>query len=1005
MPWREITSRQRILLLLLGVALILGFLHWRCAYDPELYFLARHRGANWIVYPVAPEVMLHRAGHWSCTFRRELILPTPPAQAILNLRAFTSAQIILNDQNVPLPGAPDANWKRLQTVTLTPQLRAGTNELRVTVINSNGPPALWLTLNLDGKTVGTDETWEASLVGAAGQSAVRAGASRQIPPGSSLDRGQENLTVLTALAQDWPRLLLIAVLVGALWYAAGWSARGTKPYLVPLVVMLVSVPLWIGLAWHNATILPVASVGFDTQHHLDYINFIQTHGRIPYADDGFQMFQAPLYYLLSAKIPSLAHVSLPDPSALLILRGLSLTFGLVHFICIFLAARLLFPSAATPQCLAIILGGFMPMLLYLSNYVTNEAPMAALVAVATVICLRMLRQNNLSVRWCVALGVVLGAALLTKITALIPFVVILLALTGRLSSQPRPFNAWLSSLGSLLLASFAVCGWYYLQVWERFGSPIVLSWDAVGGFRWWQEPGYSTSDFFLRFGAVLQSPFFAGTNSFLDGLFSTLWGDGLGSGISAFDYRPPWNHALANAGYALAIVPTLLIILGCIVVARRWLLQPTAEQFLLLGMVCAFLAAIAYICLKAPFFASAKAFYGLSALIPLSVLAATGWNTAFRWNKHVGIILGIVSIVFAINTFSSLWIRRATASTSLSLLLHKSVDGATETTLQRSMEATQRHPNDVKLASLTATFLAELKRPDEALIWSEKALKLSPTNASALLQHGQLLKQKGDLAGAIEHFRAAIKFAPALVLAYYHLGSALQDSGHTAEALTWARKGIAVSPGDEALHVLTGALLLQSGSASEAETRLRFALDLGDTSPRIRLLLGHALTQQGQAETALAEFDHFLQVEPENVTALEESGTLLLALNRPLEAVKRLERALQIAPDAVGSLNNLAWLRATSSDPNLRDGTAATRMAQRAMELTKGKEPQIWGTLAAAQAEAGQFQEAVESCRQAISLADAAHNAPLATRNRELLRLYESKQPYRENLTPPTTSP
>ena len=56
---------------------------------------------------------------------------------------------------------------------------------------------------------------------------------------------------------------------------------------------------WLLLAANNFRKLP-AGLGYDLEGHLDYIRFIADRGQLPDASDGIEMFQAPLYYAISA---------------------------------------------------------------------------------------------------------------------------------------------------------------------------------------------------------------------------------------------------------------------------------------------------------------------------------------------------------------------------------------------------------------------------------------------------------------------------------------------------------------------------------------------------------------------------------------------------------------------------------------------------------------------------------------------------------------------------------
>ena len=67
--------------------------------------------------------------------------------------------------------------------------------------------------------------------------------------------------------------------------------------------------------------------------------------------------------------------------------------------------------------------------------------------------------------------------------------------------------------------------------------------------------------------------------------------------------------------------------------------------------------------------------------------------------------------------------------------------------------------------------------------------------------------------------------------------------------------------------------------------------------------------------------------------------------------------------------NYLAWILATNPDGKLRNGAEAVDWAKRVCEQDGYKQPQFLDTLAAAQAEAGQFADAVKTCEKLIPLA------------------------------------
>jgi Flp pilus assembly protein TadD len=105
---------------------------------------------------------------------------------------------------------------------------------------------------------------------------------------------------------------------------------------------------------------------------------------------------------------------------------------------------------------------------------------------------------------------------------------------------------------------------------------------------------------------------------------------------------------------------------------------------------------------------------------------------------------------------------------------------------------------------------------------------------------------------------------------------------------------------------------------------------------------------------------------------------------------------LRLDPADVEVQNNLAWLLATSAQTSLRNGEQALQLARRANDATGRKNPVILGTLAAAFAEAGQFDEARSSAREAVALAQSAGRQDLVQRLNSQLQFYEARSAYHQ---------
>ena len=122
----------------------------------------------------------------------------------------------------------------------------------------------------------------------------------------------------------------------------------------------------------------------------------------------------------------------------------------------------------------------------------------------------------------------------------------------------------------------------------------------------------------------------------------------------------------------------------------------------------------------------------------------------------------------------------------------------------------------------------------------------------------------------------------------------------------------------------------------------------------------------------------------------------LAAQQKTAEAIAEYRVALQLQPNFSDALNNLAWILAANPNPQMRNGMEAVALAEHACALTHNKQAIKIGTLAAAYAEAGQFDDAVASAQLAHDVALAQGQASVATANLQLQKYYKAHQPYHE---------
>jgi len=101
------------------------------------------------------------------------------------------------------------------------------------------------------------------------------------------------------------------------------------------------------------------------------------------------------------------------------------------------------------------------------------------------------------------------------------------------------------------------------------------------------------------------------------------------------------------------------------------------------------------------------------------------------------------------------------------------------------------------------------------------------------------------------------------------------------------------------------------------------------------------------------------------------------AAGRASEAAAAYREALRVGPRDARLLNNLAWLLATSSDPQLRDPAAAVALAEEAA-ASGDPEAGILDTLSVAYAAAARPADARATALRALARAEQSGDAALA---------------------------
>ena len=647
-----------ILLLVAGLAVGRATL-----YDDEVPFVTQRSESEWITTPIRPTadlIAVLPASPPTFTFARRFSSTETPQTARLQGRALRTLELEINGKVVPLHLESGQNWKGGFDIDVADWLRPGRNEIRATVRNVHGPPLLEMSLDLPNQSrISTDTDWQVTGPNGAPLPAILARDS-QIHPESRL------LEPSWRVARKQAPLLVVLFFLctGLAWFLIKTS-RPDGFRKAPTLILIAISGLWIFLYFKKAIWMPLA-LGFDAHAHLTYIDFMVKHGTPPTADYGFSTYHPPVFHGLTAILSKFTGVGPADHAAAAVYRLIPMLGGWATVWLTGRLARRIWPDESLRPAIAIGTAGLLPMNLYMSTYVSNESLHATWISASLVLATEIIWASGQAWRKTLLLGVTLGLGLLTKFTSLALAPIIGGFATIRLYLVERKPIGQTAAVGtSLLFVASVIAGWFYIRNWMLFGDPVVWNLDVPGKPTWWMLPGFRSSASYLQFGEALSYPFFSGFVSFWDGIYSTLWADGLVAGMIRVSTRHLfWRYDFMTLIPVFAVPATLCMGWGFLSLIADSFRSQEPRRILTLSMITSVLFVLAFsllfITIRLPFYAQAKAPYILAGTLPLALCAAQGLSafprkmspqTATPWLSlywgWVGTLAGIIVIAFA----------------------------------------------------------------------------------------------------------------------------------------------------------------------------------------------------------------------------------------------------------------------------------------------------------------------------------------------------------------------
>ncbi|HYF51192.1 MAG TPA: tetratricopeptide repeat protein [Planctomycetota bacterium] len=267
----------------------------------------------------------------------------------------------------------------------------------------------------------------------------------------------------------------------------------------------------------------------------------------------------------------------------------------------------------------------------------------------------------------------------------------------------------------------------------------------------------------------------------------------------------------------------------------------------------------------------------------------------------------------------------------------------------------------------------------------------------ALLALAQLEKREGKRELAVKWIAQAEELRPTSYKPVMARGYLAAEAGENEKALGLFSLAAAKTTISGEPHVLCGKLLLQMGKIEEAHAAFVQALKREPRHAEAHLQLGVLEARAGNFPAAYEHLKDAVEADSALLDAHANLARVLLAMKRYEAAATSLQQAVQKARSADERQrlsDELAWVLATCPNERVRDPRSAMSYA----EARVGRHLSIQGldATAAAHADLGEFDKAVEIAEQARKAASDAGNAQLAANIAARIELYRQKKPYRQ---------
>lgn len=242
----------------------------------------------------------------------------------------------------------------------------------------------------------------------------------------------------------------------------------------------------------------------------------------------------------------------------------------------------------------------------------------------------------------------------------------------------------------------------------------------------------------------------------------------------------------------------------------------------------------------------------------------------------------------------------------------------------------------------------------------------------------------------------AISRHPRFAPLFHHLGLVEEAAGRLDAALLAYRRAWELQPESATYLAGYGKGLVLTGNPAQGRPLLEQALARDPASFEASMSLGMAWAIDRDFAKAVEQFQHAVDLRPQDAEAQANLGRARLLAGQPIAGLAHLRQALALNPDLHAARAQLALALATHRDPQVRHGHEALQHALELRSRSTPGDPVALDVLAAAYAELGEYDTAVDLVARAIVICQELGDETFAETLRGRKMLYAARRPYRE---------